>query len=222
MTSGCNVWDLEVPKETFRRSALNLMENSLSRKRKLQDVDTVDEELATTGDKGHDTDDESAIEEESASEEETGNETAVIQSRKDAIDERILSLSFIFVIQPKDCNGGFLNDARPIEAEIRNHFASKLNISTPTEAILAASRVDDLCHDAVAVHKFLAQEHANFWDNNKKSTAHFNIINSFTQYCKSFRNDHTAQDRNEYEFSTNELFKGNVYSTHKMSKSIAI
>lgn len=91
--------DLEVPKETFRRSALNLMENSLvshrlanfqckikdssmltlvlqSRKRKLQDVDTVDEELATTGDKGHDTDDESAIEEESASEEETGNEVS--------------------------------------------------------------------------------------------------------------------------------------------------
>lgn len=136
-------------------------------------------------------------------------------------DERILSLSFIFVVQPEDCYEGFLNDIKVSSEIIRSCFNTTRPINTPDEAVLITSKIDNVRHSVNAVREILAKEHVNHWDDKYIVTPYYNVINSYANYNKTLRDDHTEQDADAYEFFTREAFKDKIYNQHKMSKHLA-
>ncbi|KAI9485233.1 MAG: hypothetical protein EXX96DRAFT_2335 [Benjaminiella poitrasii] len=49
---------------------------------------------------------------------------------------------------------------------------------------------------------------------------YYNVINAFHQYASTLHDHHTESNHNSYEFFTQEVFKSNIYTKHKIPKPL--
>ncbi|KAG2228140.1 hypothetical protein INT45_009186 [Circinella minor] len=129
-------------------------------------------------------------------------------------DERILSLSFIFILGPND-NKGFVADA------IRGVFEEEAYTPIPSEAVNICNEIDNLRKNKNKVDSYLTSIHIKHFDESHPMHHYFNIISMFTKQIKRLGEEHTEQDHDSYELFTKEVFHSNKYRIHKLSKHLA-
>lgn len=134
--------------------------------------------------------------------------------------ERILSLSFIFIVN-LDNYEGFISDCKHKEDAIRNGFEDTIKRPIPDDALIITNRIDNLRNNKGQLNEYMAKLHGTYWDSNLEMTIYYNIINLYRQHVNPLTNCHTEQDHDSYEFFTKEIFHSNAYLKHKMSKHLS-
>lgn len=134
--------------------------------------------------------------------------------------ERILSLSFIFIVNSDNLEG-FISNCKDKENAIRNGFKDTMKRPIPDDALIITNRIDNLRNNESQLNEYMAKLHRTYWDSSSEMTTYYNIINSYCRLVNPLTNSHTEQDHDSYEFFTKEIFHSNIYLKHKISKRLS-
>jgi hypothetical protein len=134
--------------------------------------------------------------------------------------ERILSLSFIFIINPNNIEG-FVADCKSKGDDIRRCFEDTYRRSIPDDALIITNRIDNFGNSKNRVDEYIAKLHGTYWNSSLEMTVYYNVINLYCQHISPLTRCHTEQDHDSYEFFTKEIFHSSAYLRHKMSKHLS-
>lgn len=139
----------------------------------------------------------------------------------DLSDERVLSLSFIFLINEKDSNEGFINLIKEEEEDVRTSLPTVSRLPTNEQGMMMAYKIDECNGDQQQVKRCLALLHVQHWNPEEEATVYFDILNAFSKQVKRINETHTEQDHDLYEIFTKEVFNHGKYTQHKISKHLS-
>ncbi|CAO3655239.1 unnamed protein product [Mucor hiemalis] len=117
----------------------------------------------------------------------------------DLSDERVLSLSFIFLINEKDSNEGFINLIKEEDDEVRTSLPIVSRLPTNEKGMMMAYKIDECNGDMQQIKRRLAELHNQHWNPEEEATVYFDIINAFSNQVKKINDTHTEQDHDSYE-----------------------